>query len=334
MNKAVLQKIILSVFITLFLPSSCMMDTLKNLSYKFVENIGVYPVGVKIIDSIATILPLFAVSLIHSNLNKEHIPIACEWFQAKTQQRLTQIESELLKRETLLINAIYDDYNITIEQRKIINLIIEQSKEYERKYRSEPHPEAIHEITIPPHFTTLCTTNGINPDSINMVVNPIQGEHDAATTNLLIERTLTNNIIDIKSVIAPPKIEFFPSFFTLSQNLQDGTWAHEGRHLVCQHETIRISLLWAVAHITATPYEKMQNNQNYLLLRLEHERQAEILYNNPQLASMTRSYRSGGSYPNALFLSHYAQLAKIDELYKFTDRLRAYKPNPLEDLIY
>jgi hypothetical protein len=330
MNQSVLQKIILSFFITLFIPTNSMMDTIKRISYKFIESKIIYKIGVSTIDSIAASLSHFAIWFIHITYNKRNNPIRYTLFENRAQQKLQQIEDNLLIKEKQIINAIYDDYNITMEQRKVINSIVDQAKEYEKKYMSEPHHKATQEIELPPFITSLCSAHNINPGSIETMTESSDEPFDAGARGLRLNGSLINDTFNVHAIVATPIIIFRPSFFKLSESGQYLTWGHEARHLILQHYMTKFIILNCINSVTLMPFGELERNKNYLLLKIEHEKQAETLCNNAHLASLTRKSRSSGYYPDTLFLSHYAQLAEIDELYKFPDNLKTYKPIPLQ----
>ena len=138
---------------------------------------------------------------------------------------------------------------------------------------------------------------------------------------------INSNTVTISKASNPPKIIVYPSFFRLSTIQQNAIIAHEIGHLAEQHCTTTSGLCIGISFFTGKNKDEIHNNKNFKKLLTIHERQAEILHKNAEWASTMRACRALGRYPGHLFLGHYAQLTKIDELYKLKDRLKKIYAN-------
>jgi hypothetical protein len=315
--------------ITFFAPSYGMMSTFKERAHKTYENHTVYKQGVKTIDIIVNGMSNVAVWFVHT-FHRNDNPTQKEHFLQRYEQminnRLAQIEKNIRQDEKNAINAIYDEFNISFENRQIIESCIHQFKQFEKEYMSCPHEETVTDAPLDPMYVTLFKKYNIHPNGINVITlaSPATENklRNASASGLKAEIVINDGNITVRKVLSPPTIKLYPRFFSLLSNIeQQSTIAHELCHLIEQHPATQNGLCIGISHFTGKNSTEIVNNKKFQNLHIIWERQAEILHKDAQWASIMREYRNGCHYAGHLFLGHYAQLAEIHALHELKSKI-------------
>lgn len=250
------------------------------------------------------------------------------------QTRFQQIEQQLRQAKKDAIKDLMNHYQITTEQYDHILSLTMQSKDYEKEYMSQPRTETRHDENFPQEIFPILEENGIHPKSINFIVSekPSKYKHHACTQSLNASFMEEGNQLIIKKINHPPIITVYPIFFTFSPTRQKAILLHEAQHLIEQHSIINSWLVMGISKYTGLTYTEIRNNPLLKKITILCEQEAEIMsaLKHQNAATTLRLNRTTDYYPNTLFISHYSQLAEIDELHKLNARLTNYKPMPVQ----
>jgi|GEM_PF-4538472 len=176
-------------------------------------------------------------------------------------------------------------------------------------------------------ISSLCTQNNLNPHTVNVVMNTIDNPNTYAHASIGLFYTYSPE--------ATPFIQqaHIKQTITLSEKLTQETslrqlafCAHEVEH-ICQGHGIVLAIIEQYAqHYLQCGKETLNKNQDYLLLKVLHEEQAEIFaaLKNAHVAQALVMLRSKQYYPQHLYEAHYHTLVKINNMWKieqFIDKM-------------
>lgn len=316
-----------AVFIFLsitFFASTCGIETYREKIYKkCIENIKIYKMGVNMIDGTLKIVSEVIALFVHTTHNKR----VALYFENEADQRINNIRKNLINKQKTTIENIAIDFGATKEELQSEIAFFNQFLELSTIYMSQPHSHIV-PMQLDSELFFLFEDTNVHPSNIEIIISlePNNENHNRiATANKLIPKiNITNNNISSVDAQKLPSIIIYPKFFSLSDKQKKATLAHEIGHIASQHATIQDNIINAIEYFADVKQEQIMNNKNYKQLIIIHEQQADILHKNPKTAELMRQYRATGYYPKCLFLKHYWQLAQIDELYKFSEKLRNY----------
>lgn len=288
-----------------------------------------YKTGVFAIDKTADMLSDTAVHVIHAAHKIRGKKIDYQFYEDIAQRCIKHIQNGLLQQEQKIITDIYNEFNITTDQQKGITWLVNCLKEYEKNFmsQSQPHKE-IQDNDCDERILNLFKKTNINPNSnMKYVISDVPSDKGvgAAAICLRAQFHVEEDTLKITDVANPPTIIFYPKFFNASKKKQLAVLLHELTHIYLQHGIIKGNITIGISHFAGVSPEQIHVSKNWKKLVNNHERQAEILNKNPESASLMRYSNSKSYYPDELFLGHYKQLTVIDELHKFTEKLKNYK---------
>lgn len=295
------------------------------------ENYTVYRSVTPLIDSIMTVksnlLFLYLkIGLVKNNnlTHQQHI----------VQKKLEYIENKIRKDMNSAIQSLLNDYDVSDESQSDIAAVIHCHKAFAKNYMSQPDENVTHDTDFPQEIFAILKKNEIHPQSINFINHkntPNNGRIAASMTEVSPHIRITPKTISISNASAPT-LNIYPVFWTLSKTDKIAGLIHEIEHLLEHHSNTEMVLRNFLDETTRAEKYNIEDNLNFKKLKTIYERQAEILpsLRDAETAAVMRSMRHQDFYPNKLFISHYAQLAEIDELHKLNARLTNYKPMPVQ----
>jgi hypothetical protein len=282
--------------------------------WDLIYNASFYTKSTKIIDIIQSITHIIRF-IIFSQINPE-------WRKKLIQSRLNRIEKNLRIDEATAIQEIANHYKIDDQKLKNIMAHVNDAVSFEKNYMSKAHPEVQHDESFPKEIFSILEKNGINPHAISLLNN---NGYFPGPENIQIIASADNLKINEKS-FTPPTITLFKPYWEMSKESQLQALIHETEHIK-EHHSIK-SVYFEEQIMQLNHIETQQKVQSVCSkMSTIQERQAEIFpsIRDPHAASLCRLYRSHSFYADCLFLSHYVELAEIDELHKLNAKLEQYK---------
>lgn len=324
-----------------------LINFLQERTFKYViENGRIYSTGVRAIDFIATNISNFAIWFVHITRSRRYSkPINYALYATIAQQRINQIKNKLLEDEKQIIAGLCTDYNMSKEQQKLITLITDAYKEQEKKYLSQPQNGTTHDIPFGPRaFNHLMETTGINLNSINLIdnlmPNPDSETTSASARGVGMNGEFKDGVFTPKEIQHRPTLNLYPPFwsndhFIWKQEVRNLQWPnilHEIGHIALHHSATKSLLTNLISELAQTDISTIENNKLCKQLTAKHEEQAEILCKNKNDANEMRFMRHVSYYPDTLFFGHYKRLTEIDELHQFSEKLKNYRPIPIQKI--
>lgn len=252
------------------------------------------------------------------------------------EDKYTEIATWVYKIEQDILTNIKKRYAINddIWQRCVAN--IEKTKKIYHRGMLLPHPETVHDATIPADTLHLLTKvlelNDINPHSINITIitDPVTAhikpnvKASAEMVMYMPTKDADNHLIFSDTYI-PPTIILLPKMYTQSIQEQLSCCAHEVQHLIEQHPITEIIIFHYLFYYCAVNKEEFKKTPEYHQLSQIHEVQAELLaaIKNPLLARSLKNLRKKTYYPKHLYEEHFYHLSTIDMLWNIKARLVA-----------
>lgn len=327
----------IALSITSFMSLHGMMDHIKKAAHTAYANPTVYNKGVKIIDITANALSNFIVWFAYVTHRKEtsaQQDRRQQLYEAMIDRRLNQIENKLRKKEKDSIERIYQDFNVPEEKRKKFEFVMTQYKQFAQEYMAYSHEENKTGVLFDSTVLSIFTVCGIDPHGIKAIISrslhPEENDTWVTASNLDADVHVdADGVITINKVLTPPAITLYPPFFKLSIVGQKHAIANSLARHAAHHLITRNCLIGASPLLLKVTSQQMVNNKNYNDLLHIHERQAEILHKDQAWASIARETRKSYFDPGH-FLGLYAQLVEIDELHKLKDKLKNYRPIPVQ----
>lgn len=242
------------------------------------------------------------------------------------------IENDLRQQEKKAITKLLQTYTANDHVIAFYFHILNELKQYGREYMSKPRADVYHDNqTIPaPLYTTIIKhlkQNGIHPDSI-CISDLMKDEYKDVPFDAAAMASYHTWHIDGSQVVIHTEKPYRYGTIRLYPNVMIGTSdddreaiiAHECQHLKEQHSAIFGSLKHYLSVLSENYNDKqLLDSKEWKNLKIIHELQANVFaaLSNPITASQVRNVSAAYPYAGMLYESHYNQISKIDELWKY-----------------
>jgi hypothetical protein len=307
---------------------------LENIKNSFKSNI--YNAGTTVIDLTQGAIARTATLLIRA---KQHKASDRNIYQKMASQKIKHIENSLLEEEKKIIEDIYDDYNITQDQRKIAARLISCLKEDNKdlmsretqKYMLENDEKQKLDNNLHQDLVSLFKKVDLNPN-IKIIISTTDNKIIASMRGCLRDYNIMSDgtIVPQNDIVKSSKLTLYKSFFSLSENDKLASLYHEMGHLKAGHTATKTPILWKISSSTGIPQKELMENSNWEKLVAIHEQQAEILNKDATSIELVRTARKKGFHPEGLFVRHYAQLSLVHSCHRFGQDLENYKTIPIQ----